>query len=360
MGTFGCSSDTKEYSNEIRGALGAAVKAEMDLTGAPAVIVGVWSQDGTWIGAMGKKDVSNAGALIAADDDFRVGSITKMFIADVILQLSQEKKLDLDDLIVSYVENVPGSDNISIRDLLNHTSGLFDYTQDEDWSKAVADNLSSTWTPQQLVDIAVKHDPYFPPGQGWHYSNTNYIILGMIVESASGNTLSYNLRSRIINKLALTDTYLPDTTTLTGSYVHGYWMGPEGTALTDATIENSGSWAWAAGGMVSNIYDLKAYVQAAATGRLMSPDMQEQRMRLIDTKQTYYGLPMQYGLGISKLGNMLGHDGFITGYQNAAYTIPEKNITVVVCLTKSQPTQGSADELAIKLVNIVSPGAAGP
>ena len=193
-------------SPELQQELEEILDDVMSENGIPGAVIGVWVPgEGSWVEAKGLADVQTGEAMDTADK-VRIGSITKTFNATVILQLVDEGRIGLDDPLRDYAPEVPGSEEITVRMLLDHTSGLFDYTSDEDFQEAVDAEPLRKWQPQELVDFAISHEPYFAPGEEWHYSNTNYILLGMIVEEVTGNLVGDEMRTRIYERLGLSNT----------------------------------------------------------------------------------------------------------------------------------------------------------
>ena len=181
----------------LRAALDALVAA-----GVPGALVLVRDGDRTIRLAAGYGNLAER-TPIRATDRFRIGSETKTFVATVVLQLVGERKLSLADTVEHWLPRlVPGGETITIRQLLSHTSGLFDYAEDKVFERQL-DNPMKVWTPRQLVAIATAHAPLFTPGARWSYSNTDYILLGLIVAKATGNPLGRELRQRIFTPLRL-------------------------------------------------------------------------------------------------------------------------------------------------------------
>src|SRR2546423_2623856 len=188
-------------------------------------------------------------------DRFGVGSVTKTFVATVVLQLVGEGRLSLDDTVERWVPGlVPGGDAITVRELLNHTSGLFDYLNDGDATVIkpyLAGKFSFFWHPRAMVGVATRHAPHFAPGAGWSYSNTGYIVLGLIVEAATGDSIGAELSKRIFGPLALRRTSFSTGQRISGAHAHGYYRLPK-RSLQDVTAI-SPSFAWTAGAIVSTV-----------------------------------------------------------------------------------------------------------
>jgi D-alanyl-D-alanine carboxypeptidase len=299
--------------------------------GAPGALVVVRTPTGVRRAASGLAS-RDPRVVLRATDRFRVASITKPFVATVVLQLVAEGKLRLDESFDRWLPGlVPNGDRITIRQLLSHTSGLFEYQGDKGFVSAVIADPSREWSPRELVRIATAHAPLFPPGTGWSYSNTNYILLGLVVEAVTGETIDQQLRERVFDPLALAATSFPAGTEIEGEHAHGYIGSatlpslPVGT-LMDVTSVVSPSIGWAAGGIVSNGDDITRFFAALLGGRLLRPDLLA-AMRTV-------GPSSQYGLGLLRVqtacGRAFGHLGDGPGYRTVAYARPNGRRVVVV------------------------------
>src|SRR6266480_487306 len=175
---------------------------------------------GSWITTLGTSDLATR-APMNVNSHMRIGSITKTFTATVILQLVDEGKLRLDDPVAKYLPQVPNGANITIRELLNMTSGLFNYSNDQGFQQA---DPSRVWDPKELVAIAFRHRPYFAPGQGLHYTNTNYILLGMLIEQIPGMPVEKAFQQRIFTPLGMESSSFPPlaSSAIPDPHPHGY------------------------------------------------------------------------------------------------------------------------------------------
>jgi D-alanyl-D-alanine carboxypeptidase len=270
-----------------------------------------------------------------ARDRFRVGSITKSFVATVVLQLVSEHKLTLEDTVERWLPGlVPDGERISVRQLLNHTSGLFAFGGDPDFVTQAFQDPLRVWTPREIVTIATAHPPMFAPGTGWSYSDTNYFVLGMIVEAATGRSLAGELHRRIFAPLRLRATSLPAGPDIAGPHAHGYFLRP----LEDVTV-GSPSVQWAAGAIVSNADDVARFFRALLGGRLLRPDL----LRLMKTTvpATQLGPGNAYGLGLQKVrdqcGALWGHTGGSPGYVAHALNSNDATRQVVVLVNATGP-----------------------
>jgi len=222
----------------------------------------------------------------------RVGSITKTFVSTAVLQLAGEHRLSLDDSVERWLPGlVPDGDGITLRQLLNHTSGIFNYTDDEAFITALLSDPLREYTPRQLVGIATSYPPNFPPGTSWSYSNTNYVILGLVVERVTHRPVAEVLRQRIIRPLHLRDTLLPTRfPDIPGYHAHGYvppslsdqLPPPRGVPnqYVDTTLISPTA-AGPAGALISNPDDLRTFYRALLSGRLLRPAQQAELTRMV-------------------------------------------------------------------------------
>jgi len=207
-------------------------------------------------------------------DRFRVGSVTKTFTATVVLQLVAEGRIALDDTVEERLPGViPNGEGITVRQLLNMTSGLFDYLNDGDSTvddRLLKGELTYRWAPRELIAISNRHEPRFAPGSGWSYCSTCYVLLGMMVEKTTGHSLGAELRRRIFVPAGLRSTTFDAGPRITGAHAHGYEV--LGKQLTDVSVV-SPSHGWAAGGLVSNAEDLARFYRALLGGHLLRADL---------------------------------------------------------------------------------------
>ncbi len=345
------------FSQDVQDRLNRAVDAKMAEFGVPGAIVGVWVPGkGEWIACKGVADI-RTGAAPRVQDRVRIASITKTFAATVILQLADEKRLSLSDTLNQYDlgVTVPNSDRITIRNLLNMTSGLFNYTDDENFWQQFLAAPTAVWTPKRLVEMAAAKGAVSPPGQAYAYNNTNYVLLGMIIEKVTGNTAAAEITRRIIDELGLRNTSFPTTAAMPAPFMHGYMpeagIGGDtgGPAVIDMSVESPTPF-YTAGGMISDLMDLKTWLQALASGSLVSPEMQKERMTFGSPNTPYYGL------GVMNGGNMLGHSGEITGYNSSAYTHPGGNGATIIVLINRYPSkvEGVSDQILAEVGKAVA------
>ena len=289
------------------------------------------------------------------DTQFRIASITKTMTSAVILQLAQEGKLQLSDPVSKYVTGVPNGAAITVALLLKMRSGLFDYTGAPDMTPIVDNTPEHVWTPRELLAISFKRPPNFAPGTKYEYSNTNYVLLGLIAEKLDNKPLARLMQERLFTPLGLKHTFLPPSSshTIPAPFAHGYLYG-SGSAITtgipnppydaayqaeikagklqpkDYTNVNH-SFAKAAGGAISTGTDLATWIRALVTGRVL--DSKYQALWLASPLPTGHG-GMEYGLGINRFrwgGNSIYlHGGETFGYNSEAAYDPANKLTLIV------------------------------
>ena len=255
------------------------------------------------------------------DARFRIGSVTKTFVATVILQLVDDGRVDLDAPVETYLSGVvPDGGDITVRQVLNHTSGLYDYMKGESWStnRWRDDARFATYSPDELLAEAFRHEPYFAPGSDFRYSNTNYIVAGTLVEAVTGRPYGHVIEKRILGPLGLAGTSFPgDDPTVPEPAVHATAV-IEDSRSVDVTEQNA-SLDWAAGEMVSTTGDLQVFFDALLGGRLISEESLEQMRTTVPM-----GMGFHYGLGLERFdlpcgGQLWGHGGQLLGYVTYAY-----------------------------------------
>jgi D-alanyl-D-alanine carboxypeptidase len=293
--------------------------------GAPGALAVVRTPTGIHLAAAGFAQLRPR-VRMRADDRYRIASVTKTFVATVLLQLEVEGRLDIDDSVERWLPGlVPNGSSITLGELLNHTSGLFSITDDDAFTNALIADPGRQWFPRELLSVAFSHPALFPPGTSWSYSNTNYVVLGLVIEAATGNTLEQELRERIFGPLALGATSFPAGTAIEGRFAHGY-IGPHpglpiprGTLLDTSSILNP-SYAWAAGNMVSNAPDVATFFAALLKGTLL-PAAQLAEMKTGSAANEDYGLGLK--TTYTACGKAIGHEGDFPGYRNAVWATPK-------------------------------------
>ena len=318
----------KPVSDAVAQRLDGAVNQAMVAAKVPGAIIGVWGPDGSYIRAFGVADKATREPM-KTDFYSRIGSETKTFTVTGVLQLADQGKLGLDDPIAKFVDGVPEGDKITLRQLAQMQSGLFNYSESPEFQQAMLADPRRPFTPQELLNFAFAQPNAFPPGEGFEYCNTNTVLLGVVVEKVSGQPLHDYVRDHILTPLGMSHTSFPTTNAFPEPHAQGYTVQTADGKEANATDWNP-SWGWAAGAMISTLDDMHIWAPALATGKLLTPQTQEQRLQTVGAP----GLPPQdgYGLGIFSLGGWIGHNGSLPGYQTVAVYLPEKKQTTMVIL----------------------------
>ncbi|MEU8663432.1 serine hydrolase domain-containing protein [Actinoplanes philippinensis] len=280
------------------------------------------------------------GRPLTGRDQFEIGSNTKTFTAVLALQLVDRGQLELDAPIGRYLPGVvPNGNGITVRMLLNHTSGLFGYTADPDFIAGILRDPHHVHTEQELLDVAFRHEPLFAPGTSWSYSNTNYIVIGALLRKITGKGLADLVQQRIAAPLGLRHTYVADPrATGTGrGYAHGYsisFAGPQ-PVYTDVSTWPLGGFAGAAGAIISTPGELSHFFSSLLSGKLISA-------RQLRQMKTTVPLPEDwgkggYGLGLMRVdspcGTVWGHGGDTLGHHSTAVTTADGRRSAVTDVT---------------------------
>ncbi|WP_251091942.1 serine hydrolase domain-containing protein [Streptomyces sp. Caat 7-52] len=300
----------------------AAVLRSVVAQGAPGAMARIEDHGRTYRAAQGVADRGTQRA-ISTDDRFRVGSITKTFSAVVLLQLVNEQRLALDEPVNRYLPDLLPDDRITVRQVLSHRSGLYDYTND-----MFADSVAGfeavrkkVFTYRQLVALSLRKPPTNAPGAAYSYSNTNFVVAGLLIEKLTGQPVQTAYRNRIIEPLGLDDTfYVHPDTAIPGRYARGY-LTPDtaGAPLVDATTQTV-SWAQSAGAVISSARDLDVFYSALLGGKLLPAARLAEMERFTKVDAT-----TAYGLGLRRRDlscgvSVYGHTGAVQGYYSYAFT----------------------------------------
>jgi peptidoglycan/LPS O-acetylase OafA/YrhL/CubicO group peptidase (beta-lactamase class C family) len=328
---------------ELQQILDSAVK---DRT-IPGIVLTVRLSDGTtWTGASGIANTTDSTPM-QIDTLVRIGSLSKMFTAVVVLQLVEEGAISLDMPVSTWFSPtlIPNGTNITVRQLLQHTSGLYDYLEDRKLVSEAYQNPARVWTPEELVRYATQFPASFKPGTpgAWDYSSTNYVILGMMIERVTDHSLEQELRQRIIEPLALTHTYVVPQETVEGPQAHGY---SKGTDQTDVSM----SFTFGSANIVTTVDDLRVFGDALFSAQLLKPETLKLMQQFVNGKGQYAMPKLEYGLGLmhnrvlmspdagekfSTSVNVIGHIGGFGGFRTALWYAPESNILVVLSVNQA-------------------------
>ncbi len=329
----------------ITAVLRATVDSLAQASNAPGVSVGVVLADGSVLEA-------NAGM---ADTTLRVpmaqgtlllqGSVGKTYVAAVAIQLVAEGLLDLDARVARYLgdapwyHRLPNSATVTVRQLMNHTSGIVRYEFDE---RFIADLLAEpdrVWRPEEQVAYLFDTEAPFQPGKGWDYSDTNYLILGLIIERLTGAPYYAELQRRVLNPLSLRATVPSNRRSIPG-LAQGY-AGPRNPfgpseMLDGGVFAFNPQFEWTGGGIASTGGDLARWMWALFRGRAFDPDFLPVMLEGVPAR---LGPNAQYGLGViirpSPLGESWGHSGFFPGYLAEAAYFPDHDVAVAVQVNTS-------------------------
>ncbi|MBK3578628.1 beta-lactamase family protein [Streptomyces sp. MBT65] len=318
--------------------LGRGVAARLDkavadvrrTAGIPGVAVGLWIQGkGCYVRATGVADTVTREPM-RTDFFSRIGSETKTFTVTALLQLVDEGRIRLDDPVARYVHGVPNGRHITLRHLAEMRSGLFPYSADADFAHDLLSDPTRSFTPRELLAYGYKHDNTSAPGKVFVYNNSNLVLLGLVVEKVTGHHIADVIDHRVLRPARLDHTLFPDGPNVREfpePHAHGYTNQTLTGAVADSTDWNP-SWAWSAGAMISDLRDLRSWARTVATGTLLSPETQKQRLKTLPT-----GFPgLSYGLGIFETGGWIGHNGSIPGYESVTVYLPAQKATLVVLL----------------------------
>ncbi|USL16715.1 serine hydrolase domain-containing protein [Bacillus thuringiensis] len=315
--TQSVSSSVQTSTQRDRNSVKQAVRDTLQL-GYPGILAKTSEGGKTWSYAAGVANLSSKKPM-KTDFRFRIGSVTKTFTATVVLQLAEENRLNLDDSIEKWLPGViqgNGYDDkqITIRQLLNHTSGIAEYTRSKSFDLM---DTKKSYRAEELVKMGISMPPDFAPGKSWSYSNTGYVLLGILIETVTGNSYAEEIENRIIEPLELSNTFLPGNSSVIQGTKHarGYIQLDGASEPKDVTYYNP-SMGSSAGDMISTADDLNKFFSYLLGGKLLKEQQLKQMLTTVPTGETALG---RYGLGIyeTKLPNgvsIWGHGGSIPGF----------------------------------------------
>lgn len=333
-------------------ALAAQLQAVLDATVArgdsPGAVLSVTIPGyQPWSGASGIADRSD-GRRMQPETLIHISSITKMFTAVIVLQLVEEGKIDLDAPISTWLPEItPLAERTTVRQLLSHTSGMFDYLEDSRFFVEAYGNPDRVYTPDELVNMVDQFGAAFEPGSegAWKYASTNYVILGLLVEKVTGRPLAEEMRQRIFEPLGFSHTVFATTERFGTSIAHGY-IGA--SARSDVSM----TFVFATGNIVSTVDDLRLFIDGLFTGRLLNQESLTTMTTTMHTGGAYDMPELEYGLGIMRanlsvgpgangeprpdnLSAVFGHIGGIAGFRSAVWRAPESQITIALGLNQA-------------------------
>jgi D-alanyl-D-alanine carboxypeptidase len=298
--------------------------------------------------------VSSDDANAKTDQTYRVASNTKMLTASVILKLVAAGKLGLDDLVTKHLPGTAGLSGMTVRQVLNHSAGLYDYSEDEDFDDARQSNPKRKWKPTELLSYATKHAPTFkPPGSSYAYSNTGFIVAGMVAEKVGGKKISELIRELLLVPQDLPDMYFDTEEAPRGTLARG-----DDTSGNDVSTKFDESWIWSAGATIATTKDLARWTQRLGSGAVHAPAMQAELEKGVSmgSAGASYGLGVfiygaNYGYGG---GRMIGHSGVLIGYYSRSFYFPDTKTTVTTVVTCPK---GSSEDARIAALGAIFPNA---
>ena len=322
-------------ADERAAALDKAIPSAMERASIPGAIVGIWQDDREpYVRAFGVRNTATRQPM-ATDLFMRIGSTSKTFTVTAVLMLADQGKLGLDDPIDRYVAGVPSGNQITLRQLAAMRSGLYDYG--DDTNPKLPEEPFRQWTPPELLETAFRHPLLFRPGSSFDYSNTNTVLLGLVVEKASGQSLASFIEQNILKPEGMNRTVFPAAAEFPSPHAQGYFKLPDGKVV-DATDWNP-SWGWASGNMISILDDMRVWARDFAMGKLISPAMKRERDRFLAAPPEGEGA--LYGLAIENQNGWIGHNGNMMSYMAYPYYLPPERITMVVLINSGVDVPGS-------------------
>ena len=337
VGLIFCSKDDPTQPEPTMGEeLQAALDNGIATLGGKGISLAIILPDGqTWTGTSG---ISHGTTPISSDMLFSIGSATKTFTAATILQLAEEGVLTLEDSLNEWLPSYPNIDNtITIRQLLNHTGGIFDFVRHPDiWTDVFAD-LYRTWTMEEVLNNYILA-PYFPKGTDWHYSSTGYLLLRLIIREATGDDISAQYRSRLLTPYGLDGMFTAAEENPTGTVANG-WFDLDGDGDYDdfSNIPHTAFYSAIGGGVFANAEDFARWAKAMYRDRtVLNPQYYDQMM---DFHVPTPGEPLVYGYGLGvcwfsrELFNNLtayGHGGNPLGYAAGCFYLPDYDVCVAI------------------------------
>ncbi len=333
-----------------------------DLLVTGAVIMITSPELGDWTTTIGTRSYRGT-VPVEPTDHVRIGSVTKTWTGTVILQLVEEGRIALTDPVARYQPEVPNGDKITIEQLLMMRSGLINYTLSRELNQAMDSTPDRAWQPAELVRLGYAEPPGFPPDERWEYSNTNTVLLGMIIEQLTRQPLTEVFRERIFDRVGMPDSSFPAITDerLPDDHAQGYSYGTNvetmdspvlpkqvqdaakaGTLAPKDVTDVNPSWAWSAGAGISTAPDLVAYARALTDGTLLGPKLQQLRLDSILPTDPAVPDGPGYGLGLAKFGQLYGHTGELPGFNTFVGHDPVRDLTVVVWTSLEPSPDGRA------------------
>ncbi|MDE3722148.1 serine hydrolase [Nocardiopsis sp. N85] len=330
-----------DAAGQERPELQKAIEEVVDL-GFVGVQMRVHDERGTWVGSAGAAEPGKA-AKPPTDGRFRIGSNTKTFVATVVLRLVAEGGIGLDDPVADHLPGFGLDRRITVRMLLQHTSGIFNFTgeyyEDGTYAPGITwagrewvDHRFATYRPQELVELALSKPARFEPGAGWSYSNTNYVLAGLLIEKVTGRSLAEEMRRLILEPLGLSGTVVPGTETeVPEPHAHAYYRYEEdGREKTVDVTRQNPSWISSGGDMISTTQDLHTFISALVGGGLLPAPLLAEMCG--PHPESGYGLGVFVQEAGPDGGTVITHNGGIAGHAGLMYCSPDGGRTLTASL----------------------------
>ncbi len=314
----------------------------------PGAIVGVSTPAGEWTSTTGFADIA-AQHPPSLQDFSAWRSVTKSLTVTVVLQLVGEGKLDLDKSVSTYVQGVPGGDKITLRQLANMTSGLFNYSADSTFQQTLIQDLDRSYTLDELLTFAFSHPLNFQPGTAYEYSNTNTLVLQKIAETVTGQGLEQLFRTRFFARLPAGSVEYLTTSTLPTPHLNGYYYDDDAQAFEE--LEVNGTGFAGAGAMVGTMAGLREWGRLLVSGVLLPKEIHAQRF--ISRPPTNGPIYDSYGLGMGELGGWWGHTGTGLGYQVCVLTEPTTLSSIVIFVNGANEDEDVPAKLARRIQTVL-------
>ncbi|SDS82483.1 D-alanyl-D-alanine carboxypeptidase [Friedmanniella luteola] len=323
----------------------------------PAVVAGLDDAHGTtWVGASGSPERGSA-TPVSTSASFRTASITKVFVAVVTLQLVEEGRLRLDDPVARYLPDVSAG-RVTVRELLNHTSGLPDYSQAAGLGKELLEDRNRRWSTTEVLALVAHDKPQFPPGTGYQYSNTDYVVLGEVIRVVTGTSWARQVRQRLLDPLQLTHTFIAGLEPARAAVLPGYFDADNDG--DEENVETGGPWLaletseGPAGALISTAADLLAFGDALFRGHLLRPAT----LMAMVAEGPFHPRNSNYGLGLEILRPdyrtvIWGHGGFLPGFRSVLWYVPSRDAVIVVLTNDSL---ANPPDLAELIMRTLTPG----
>ena len=328
----GGSAQAAELPAADRQFVDATVMQAMQSGRLPGVSLKVTGPKGDYVKTYGVSNLATQKPM-ALDDHVRIASITKSMTATAVLRLVQRGRLKLSDKLDRWVTGIRYGKRITVRQMLAMRSGVYDFTSNAAFLRRFTANPLLRWKPADVVRIIRANPPAFRPNAKTQYADSNYVLLGIILEKVTGRSAESVITREVIRPARLSETSFPTVARMPTPFSRGYFAGDEGTGpVRDYTLVNP-KVAWTAGGMVSTLGDIEKWGRVLARGTLLSPQLQRQRLRFgrFPNPGPFAG----YGLGILRFGDWLGHDGAIFGFSTVTMYEPQSGAQIVAAANLS-------------------------